>query len=355
MDSPDYGPHDESRTSNGMIMKTYFLLGAALAGLATPGFADDIVVGTFGGAFAKAVDKCHIAPFKAATGDDVITQESNSSQFASMVRATGGKSDFDVIYIDNSFATQLGNEGLVTPLDHARLPNAAGFDAKVWGPNDSFVQFMWAATVLAYNPNLVTTPPDSWGAVFDPAYAGKVALPDISGTGGVHFLLAAARLNGGGIDNLDPGFAAIAKIAPTVKAYYTQADQLIGMFERGEIAIAPWYTDRATAAAASGVPVKIAYPKEGGIGINVTLIVPKGAANPEGAYAFINEVLSPAAQSCLAETMYEGPVNPETKLEGAAAEAVPTAAYPTLYFPDPEAVAAHVADWRARWQREITR
>ncbi|WP_226629591.1 ABC transporter substrate-binding protein [Alloyangia pacifica] len=336
-------------------MKHLAVLGALLASVASPALADDVVVGTFGGSFGEAVAQCHIAPFEDASGDTVITQEGSSSQFASMVRATGGSSDFDVIYIDNSFATQLGSESLVESLDHAKLPNAANFDPQVWGPDDSFVQFMWAATALAYNPELVDTPPTSWSAVFDPAYKGKVALPDISGTAGVHFLLAAARLNGGDIDNLDPGFEAIAKIAPDVQAYYTQADQLISMFERGEIAMAPWYTDRAASAAAGGVPVKIAYPTEGGIGINVTLIIPKGAANPEGAYGFIDTILSPEAQSCLAEKMYEGPVNPETKLEGAAAEAVPTEAYPTLYFPDPEVVAANVGDWRARWQREITR
>ena len=337
-------------------MKHFAVMGALLASAAAvPAMADDVVIGTFGGSFGAAVAECHIAPFEAATGDSVVVQEGSSSQFASMIRATGGQSDFDVVYIDNSFGTQLGNEDLVEPLDHAKLPASAALDARVWGPNDSFVQFMWAATALAYNPELVDTPPTSWSAVFDPAYKGKVALPDISGTAGVHFLIAAARLNGGDIDNLDPGFEAIAKIAPDVQAYYTQADQLIGMFERGEIAMAPWYTDRAAAAAASGVPVKIAYPTEGGIGINVTLIIPKGAANPEGAYKFIDTILSPESQSCLAEKMYEGPVNPETKLEGAAAEAVPTAAYPTLYFPDPEKVAAGVGDWRARWQREITR
>ncbi|MER5172965.1 ABC transporter substrate-binding protein [Thioclava sp. GXIMD2076] len=336
-------------------MKQFAVFGAILAAVATPALAEDVVVGTFGGSFGEAVAQCHIAPFEKATGDEVITQEGSSSQFASMVRATGGHSDFDVLYIDNSFATQLGSEGLVEPLDHAKLSNSAKLDPKVWGPADSFVQFMWAATAIAYNPKLVKTPPTSWSAIFDPAYKGKIALPDISGTSGVHFLIAAARMNGGSIDNLDPGFEAIAKLAPDVQAYYTQADQLIGMFERGEIAMAPWYSDRTASAAASGVPVKIAYPEEGGIGINVTLVIPKGAANPEGAYKFINEILSPEAQSCLAEKMYEGPVNPDTKLEGAAAEAVPTAVYPTLYFPDPEKVAANVGDWRARWQREITR
>ena len=328
---------------------------AALLAGATAAPAEEVVVGTFGGSFAEAVAECHFAGFEAASGQTVITQEANSSQFASMVRATGGDSDFDVVYIDNSFATQLTREGLVEALDAAKMPNAAGLPDSVWGPENGYVQFMWAATAIAYNPELVETPPTSWADVFSDTYTGKVALPDISGTAGVHFLIASARLNGGDIDNLDPGFEAIAAIAPDVNAYYTQADQLISMFERGEIAIAPWYQDRAASAAQDGVPVRIAYPEEGAIGIAVTMVIPKGAENPDGAYAFIDHALSPDAQACLAETMFEGPVNPAAELKGAALEAVPTEIFPQLYFPDPETVAANVADWRSRWQREITR
>ncbi|MTH66673.1 ABC transporter substrate-binding protein [Paracoccus shanxieyensis] len=317
--------------------------------------AEDLVVGMFGGNFAKAVTQCHVQPYEAATGDTVIPQEGSSSQFASMVRATGGTSDFDVIYIDNSFAAQLASEGLSEKLDRAKITHTADLPEAVWGADDHFVQFQWAATTIAYNPKAYPTPPDSWAAIFDAAPSGNVALPDISGTAGVHFLLAAAKLNGGSLENLDPGFEAIKKIAPDIKAYYTQADQIIAMFERGEVDIAPWYQDRAAAAAAAGVPVAIAYPKEGAIGINVTMVIPKGAANPEGAYKYIDTLLSPEAQKCLADVMYEGPVNTKVSLTGPAAEALPPEIFKTLDFPDPEYVAANVADWRARWQREITR
>lgn len=334
-------------------LKGTTLLALSLSTL--PAHAEDLVVGMFGGNFAKAVTQCHVQPFEAASGDTVIPQEGSSSQFASMVRATGGRSDFDVIYIDNSFAAQLAGEGLSEPLDRARISHAADLPASVWGADDHFVQFQWAATTIAYNPKAYPTPPDSWQAVFDAAPSGKLALPDIAGTAGVHFLLAAAKLHGGSLENLDPGFDAIKAIAPQVKAWYTQADQIIAMFERGEVDIAPWYQDRAAAAAAAGVPVAIAYPKEGAIGINVTMVIPKGAANPEGAYRYIDTVLSPEAQKCLADVMYEGPVNSKVALEGPAAAALPPGVFDKLDFPDPVYVAAHVADWRSRWQREVTR
>lgn len=330
-------------------------LTTAIAAVAPAAQANEIVVGAFGGSFAKAMSECHAAAFTAATSAEVVTQEGNSSQFAAMVRATGGKSDFDVVYIDNSFSTQLAAEGLLEKLDRSRLTRTPELVEGAFGADDHFVQYQWGATALAYNPDAFPTPPTSWQEVFNPAHAGKIALPDIAGTAGVHFLIAAARLHGGDIDNLDPGYSAIKAITPNVAAYYSQADQIISMFERGEVVLAPWYPDRAAAAADAGINVKVVYPTEGAIGIKVTLVIPKGAAQPELAYQFIDTVLSAEAQKCFAEKMYAGPVNATVTLEGKAAEAVPPAVFSTLYFPDPEVVAANVADWREKWQREITR
>lgn len=339
------------------VLKTGLVASALLGStsLTTMAAAQEIVVGTFGGSFASAMAECHVAAFENSGAGSVITQEGNSSQFAATVRATGGQSDFDVVYIDNSFATQLANEGLLEQLDPGKLSNAASLVEGAFGADNHFVQYQWGATALAYNPAAFPVPPTSWQAVFDPANAGKVALPDIAGTAGVHFLIAAARLNGGDIDNLDPGYEAIKAIVPNVAAYYTQADQIISMFERGEVTLAPWYPDRAAAAADAGIPVAIAYPEEGAIGIKVALVIPKGAAEPEAAYSFIDTVLSPDAQKCFAEKMYAGPVNTTVTLDGKAAAAVPPEMYGTLYFPDPEIVAANVATWREKWQREITR
>ena len=339
-------------------MKRFLTVTTAVAALVAGGQsaqAKDLVVGMFGGSFGKAAQTCHIAPFETASGDTVVVQEGSSSQFAAMVRATGGDSDFDVVYIDNSFAAQLAAEGLLQALDKSKLSHAGELVDGAFGAEDHFVQYQWGATAIAYNPADYPTPPDSWADVFKAAASGKVALPDIAGTAGVHFLIAAALLNGGSIDNLDPGFEAIAKIAPEVKAYYTQADQIISMFERGEISIAPWYPDRAAAAGDAGVPVAIAYPKEGAVGIKVTMVIPEGAGNTDGAYAYIDNALSADVQKCFAENMYAGPVNKDVKLEGAAAKAVPPEMFGKLYFPDPEKIAANVGDWRQRWQREVTK
>ncbi|OED00692.1 ABC transporter substrate-binding protein [Rhizobium sp. YK2] len=331
------------------------LSGSLIAMVTTAAHADDIVVGEFGGSFAKAAEACHAQPFTKATGNTVTTQLGSSSQFASMIRATGGQSDFDAVYIDDSFATQLAAEGLLDKLDISKLSNGAQVAKGAIGDGDYFVQYQWSATLIAYNPKLVKEPPTSWEDLFRPEYAGKIALPDISGTSGVHFLIAMNRLKGGDLTNLDKGFEAVKALKPSVVTFYTQPDQIISMFERGEVAIAPFYPDRATIAADSGAPIAIAYPKEGAIGIKVTMVIPKGAKHPEAALKYIDTVLSADAQKCFAEKMYAGPVNTAVKLNDKTASVVPPDMYGKLYFPDPAAIAKNVGTWRQRFQREVTR
>src|SRR5262249_61035755 len=106
--------------------------------------------------------------------------------------------------------------------------------------------------------------------------------------------VAAARTTGGSVENTDPGFEAIKKLKPNVQMMYTQPDQIIPLFERGDIALAVWYTDRTGAAAAKGVPVAAAYPSEGAIGIVPTVSVPKSSQKRELAQKYIAVLLSPA-------------------------------------------------------------
>lgn len=317
--------------------------------------AEDIVVGAFGGSFAKSADACHIQPFAKATGNTVTVQQGNSSQFASMIRATGGQSDFDAVYIDDSFATQLAAEGLLEKVDVTKLANGAQLAKGAVGEGGYFVQYQWSATLIAYNPKVVKEAPTSWADLFKPEFKGKVALPDIAGTSGVHFLIAMNRLRGGDLTNLDKGFEAVKELKPSAVAFYTQPDQIISMFERGEAVIAPFYPDRATIAADNGAPMAIAYPKEGAIGIKVTMVIPKGAKHPDAALKYIDTVISADAQKCFAEKMYAGPVNTKVTLNEKTASVVPPDMYGKLYFPSPSVIAKDVASWRQRWQREVTR
>ena len=338
-----------------MRMLACLTISAATLLAASSANAQELVVGSFGGSFADNVKACHVEAFEKATGAKIAVKLGNSSQFAAAIRATGGKSDMDVVYIDNSLAVQTHNEKLTEKIDRSKLKSAPDVIPTAWGKDDSYVVAMVSATALVYNPKLVKAPQTSWLDLFDPAYTGKYVIGDISGTSGWQFLLALNKIKGGTLENIDPGMDAIKPLAKASSVLYTQADQLLALFERGEIAIAPWYPDRAGVAMDKQLSLAVAYPKEGAVGILPAVIIPKGAKS-DLAHKFVDQVLSAEGQKCFSERAYIGAVNTKVQLSDKLQKIVPFGeSLQKAWFVDPEVIAANTANWTRRWQREVAR
>lgn len=332
------------------------IVGLALSVAGPAQAAGELVIATFGGSFADDTRTCHVAAFEKATGAKAILTLGSSVDIAAKIRATRNDPEIDVAYMDISIAKQIKAEGLLEALDFKSLATHADVAPQAFDADGSYVNFMTAATVIGYNPSMVASPPTSWNDLFDPRYKGKIALGDITGTSGMHFLIAVNRMKGGTLENLDPGFAAIKSLMPDVVMLYTQADQIVQLFERGEIAMAPWYPDRIGSAADKGVPVAVAYPKEGAVGIQPTVSVPKGAKNKDLAMKYFDVLLGAEGQKCFAERKYAGPVNTKVSLSDKAASVVPFGdSYEKLWYPDTDAIAKLRPGWTERWQREIAR
>jgi putative spermidine/putrescine transport system substrate-binding protein len=317
--------------------------------------AKELVISTPGGSFLDDIARCKADTFKKAGGTDVTLVANSSTQTAAKLRATKGSPEFDVVYVDSELAVPLAKEGLLEKVDFSSLKSKSDILPQAFDPNGYFVQMMTAATAIAYNPKLIDKP-TSWADVLDPKYKGRIALPDITGTSGVQFLLAINKMKGGTLDNLDPGFEAIKAIKDHAVMFYTQADQIVPLFERGDIVMAPWYPDRTGSAADAGVSVAIAYPKEGAVGIRPTIAIPAGTKNKDEALKYIDNDLSEGPQKCFADRKYAGPVNAKVTLSEKAAKILPSAAdVEKLWYPDLAVVAAKRPEWTARWQREVTR
>jgi len=324
--------------------------------LVVPASAQEVVVGIFGGSFAENSRACHSAAFEKAANARVRHVLGSSVDNVAKLRATKGSPDLDVAFIDLAIAVQARNEGLLDRIDPANVRNIADLYASAVDGDRRFVGMMYGATAIAYNPKLVKTPPTSWLDLWDPQYKGKLALGDISGTSGLHFLIATARAKGGSLENIDPGFKAIADLKASTVMWYSQADQVVPLFERGDIAIAVWYPDRVGAAAAKGVPVASACPKEGAIGILPTVAIPIGAKNKALAERYIDVMLSPEALLCFAQKQFAGPVNRKVQLDAELARHLPYGdSVEKMYFPDPDVTAKLRPGWVERWQREIAR
>ena len=97
-------------------------------------------------------------------------------------------------------------------------------------------------------------------------------------------------------------------------------------------------------------------PKEGGWAVINTLNVTKGSKNKELAEQFINFMLDENTQKQIAETIFDGPVNVNTKLDPDLAE---TLTYgkekiESLIVFDWDYINSVMDEWVERWNKEIT-
>ena len=318
--------------------------------------SQELIVGTYGGTWLDNTKLCFGAEFEKQTGARATFVPGSSVQNLAKLRATKGRSELDVAYMDLQIAKQGKAEGLFSKLDPLKLKNYGELFDDSRDSEDMFVGMSYSSLALAYNPKLVKEVPTSWAQLWDPVFKGKLSIPDISQTGGQQLIVAVTRLKGGTLSNPDPAFAAIKELKTNWVTLWTQPDQVIALMERGDVVLAPWYSDRIGAAAARGVPVAVSFPKEGAIGSIATVSIPGGSKNAELAYKFIDLTISAVGQTCFAEKQFSGPTNKNVKLSEDLGKLVPYGAVrDALYIPDVEEMARRLPQWAERWGREITR
>jgi putative spermidine/putrescine transport system substrate-binding protein len=314
----------------------------------------ELTVIVYGGSFEAGWKKAVIEPFEKANPDIKVKIATGlTQQTIAMMRAQKDDVKIDVIMMDEVGAAQGKAEGLYEPLVASKVPNIEKLYPQFRIEGDAYTKFMYVAQALVWDKNIVKTKPDSWMAMWDPAYKGKIVVPDIATSHGSFFLLTAADMNGGSVKNIDPGFELIKKLKPNILTFYTQHAQLAQLFTQGEVAMASWTSDRAQAAIDGGASIGWTVPKEGAYIVDSTIGIAKGSKNTEAALKYVNFVLGEAAQAANAQHTYLAPVNKEVKLAPEIAAKLPVADLPRLKPANWDYVTTVRPEWVQRWTREI--
>jgi putative spermidine/putrescine transport system substrate-binding protein len=339
-----------TRSLSGAGLLLAFGAGGALA-------QTELTVIVYGGSFEEGWRKAVIEPFEAANPDIRIRIATGLTlQNVALMRAQKDDVRVDVMMMDEVGAAQANAEGLYQPLDPARIPNMQKLYPQFRVGDDNYTKFMYVSQALVYATDHIPEAPSSWRALWDEAYAGRVAVPDITTSHGAFFLLTASDMEGGDVTNVDPGFELIAKLKPSIVTFYTQHAQLAQLFTQGDVWITSWTTDRSQAMIDAGAPVAWTIPEESAYIIDSTIGIAKGTRNLEAAEKYIDFVLSVEAQAANARYTYLGPVNSEVVLDPEVAAKLPVGpgVLESLKTTDWDYVTTVRPDWTHRWSREIT-
>jgi putative spermidine/putrescine transport system substrate-binding protein len=250
--------------------------------------------------------------------------------------------------------------GLWSKLPADSLPNMADIYPNYRDPDGMGSGLFAFMLGLLYDEgalaNARITTPQSLFDLWNPAYAGRIVLPQFASTFAFATLAEVGRqLGEDGSGSYDKAFAKLKELKPNITTFVGPVSQYMQLFQQKEI----WATFgahfTALQAKAAGLPIAWSVPKEGAVAISHFLAIPNNAPNMEEALKLANVMLSPEYQAALTATERMVPVNSKvepdpsltsqlkiTKDDVANAAQVPWAAYQKNRVALGE-----------RWQREI--
>lgn len=342
------------------------LLAGLVAGAATglgaaPAAAQQtFVIGMYGGSF-ETVMRQQIAPrFERENNVRFTYIAGNSTDTLARLRAQSARQEMDFAFMDDGVMFQSAQLGYCGQIDTNHDVYKDLYDL-VRIPGDKAIGVGFVATGIVYNEQVFRqrgwAAPTSWRELADPKYRPLLGISNISGTYGLHTLVMAARINGGGENNIEPGFRFMQEVARGVRVFGTSPAKYAESFQSGEYVFGIWGSGRAVALTATGFPMRFVYPQEGAVALMV-MACPVAKPNPSPlAQSFMRYVLSPEVQAIFAAGQGFGPANRRTQLSPEVAALVPFG---------PEQVGRMIAvdwnvinqqreAWQRRWNREIER
>jgi putative spermidine/putrescine transport system substrate-binding protein len=283
------------------------LLGAGAAaaglGLGARGAAAQqrgrIVVGTWGGDYARLLAKNIEDPILKPAGWEVVQdQASDAPRRAKMVaerRLPRGTVDIQGFSAANMH--EMGEAGVAEEIDYSRLRNAGNI---IPAMRYKFgVGHIYSGKVVLYNPALVPAP-TGFKDCMDPRHGNKIGFIDIQ----YQFVMVAAALAGGGsVSNIEPGKEVLLAAKRAGARLYPTNEAFAAAMQSQEIGLGLMWKARGVQWQNAGIPVQMVAPVEGVPMYVSGFSIAKNAPNKAGAYAYMDAMLERSAQEAFAVDM----------------------------------------------------
>ncbi|QPS34373.1 2-aminoethylphosphonate ABC transporter substrate-binding protein [Brevibacterium casei] len=238
-------------------------------------------------AFNETNPDITVESFRAGTGDlttRVATEQKSGSVQADVFLAADAATFED--YAADDLLLQY------TPADVDAL------DPAVVDEEGYYVGTRIIPTVIAYNSDMIETPPDSWQALTDPTYAEKITMPnpEVSGAAAYNAAVWAQTPELG-----ETWLTALAKNKPVIADSNGPVSQAVASGTQ-PIGVVVDYLVRDLAA--QGSPVKVSYPSEGVPFVSQPVGIFANTDEQEAAQAFVDFLVSADGQKLAVEQSY---------------------------------------------------
>lgn len=264
-----------------------------------------------------------VTPFEKQTGCQVNVKIGNTSDEMVTLMRTGR---YDGVSASGDATLRLIAGGDVAPVNTDLVPNYkdvfAGLKDKSFNSVDGQMYGIphgRGANILMWNSKKITTPLDSWAAVFTDAaqYKGKVTAYDSP----IYIADAALFLKSTQPDLKitnpyelnDKQFSAAVNLLKQQRAnigeYWADYTKEQQAFANGNSEVGTTWQVIANLLEGDKVPVKVTLPKEGSTGWSDTWMISSKAKHPNCMYKWMDWIISPKVNAEVAEWFGEAPSN----------------------------------------------
>lgn len=333
-----------------MKLSNSILVAVGVVGAVAPAAAQDLTISIWGGGYAEEFRDTIVVPFEEAHDVEVALQTGLSGERLARILATRGRGT-DLVYFTDHQMAELAAEGLLQPMNPDALTNLDEIAEFAQDPLGGGMcpAFTVAAVGLAYNGEIIDAP-TSWSDLFRDDLPAKAGFTDISISYGPLLLAQVAEMEGGGIDNIAPAFEKVAAHRDQMEIFTGR--EILNAINQGDVALAPHlniFVQRD-----ESVPLRFAFPEEGGLGVLNLACMVEGSENAELAAEFIDFHLSHEIQTQMMNRQGEGTVRSDVKVpEDSTFSLISPEEAENLRFFDVQTLVDSREEWIGRWQEEI--
>ena len=253
-----------------------------------------VVVGTWGGDYARLLNKNIEQPILIKDGWEVIQDQAGDPERRSKMlaerRLPRGTADVQGLSALNMF--QMHDAGVVTPIDYGKLKNTANLLASMKYPYG--VGHIYSGKVGVYNPKLIEAAPKSYKDIFDPKNGNKLGIIDIQYQ---YTLVCAALAAGGKVNDLEPGKKLLLECKKAGMRIYPTNEAFAQGLKTEEFGTGVMWKARVVQWQNAGIPRAGHRAKRRYAGVRLGLRHPQKLAQQGGAYAYLDAMLARAAGS----------------------------------------------------------
>ncbi|SER61278.1 PotD/PotF family extracellular solute-binding protein [Psychrobacillus sp. OK032] len=245
--------------------------------------------------WGEYIDPDLLAQFEEQSGYRVVYETFDSNE-AMMTKIEQGGTSYDIAVPSEYAIEKMKENELLLPIDHSKIPNLENIDPYFldlsFDPKNEFsIPYFWGTVGIVYNPSLLDGQTfKSWDALWDPSLKGQVLLVDSAREViGMGLNSLGYSLNSTNENELAEASAKLSKLTPNVKAII--GDEVTQLMVNEEAPVALTWSGQAADMMWENEELDYAVPEEGSNFFFDNMVIPKTAANVDGAHAFINFML----------------------------------------------------------------